>query len=80
MSESSKLVQIVEAALLAAGKPLTVPQIAALFERTFELSLEPQVPELQAATFAKKQDLLTPLKNARPLELAVRADEPMAVA
>ncbi|WP_439105911.1 SMC-Scp complex subunit ScpB [Congregibacter sp.] len=32
MTESTGLVQIIEAALLAAGKPLTVAQLAALFE------------------------------------------------
>lgn len=32
MSESTGLVQIIEAALLAAGKPLTVAQLGALFE------------------------------------------------
>lgn len=32
MSESNGLVQIIEAALLAAGKPLTVAQLGALFE------------------------------------------------
>ncbi|WP_439102003.1 SMC-Scp complex subunit ScpB [Congregibacter sp.] len=32
MSESTTLVQIIEAALLAAGKPLTVAQLGALFE------------------------------------------------
>jgi recombination associated protein RdgC len=40
-----------------------------LFERSFDLSLEPLVPGLQAAQYARDKDLLEPLKDARPLEL-----------
>jgi hypothetical protein len=57
----------------------TVEAFRSLFERTFEIGLEPQAPGLQAAAFAKKEDLMTPLKNARPLELTVHAAEPVAV-
>jgi recombination associated protein RdgC len=57
-----------------------VEAFRALFERTFDLSLEPLVPGLQAAHFAKSRDLLEPLKDARPLELAnARQGELVAV-
>jgi segregation and condensation protein B len=45
MSDSSTLVQIVEAALLAAGKPLTVAQIGALFEERER----PETSDIRAA-------------------------------
>ena len=55
-----------------------VEAFRSLFERSFDLSLEAQAPGIEAASFAREQDLLDPLKNARPLELALRA-EPVAV-
>ena len=48
-----------------------VEDFRAVFERTFELSLEPQVPGIQAASYAREHDLLGALKDARPASLAV---------
>lgn len=46
-----------------------VESFRALFERTFELNLEPLVPGMQAAEYAREQGLLPSLREARPLEL-----------
>lgn len=50
-----------------------------LFERTFEVSIEPHVPGLTAANFAREKKLLEALKDAYPLQLAT-APEPELVA
>lgn len=39
------------------------------FERCFDVSLEPQVPGVTAAAYAKANGLLEPLKDARPMQL-----------
>ncbi|MEZ6186534.1 MAG: recombination-associated protein RdgC [Planctomycetota bacterium] len=41
----------------------------ALFERTFETEISPQIPGLQAAGWARAAGLLETLREARPLEL-----------
>lgn len=48
----------------------TVEAFRALFERTFELSLEPQVPGLRAADYAREHGSMETLQEATPLSLA----------
>lgn len=47
----------------------------AFFERCFDLSLEPALPGLAAASFAKEQGVLEALQDARPLSLAVSGEK-----
>ncbi len=49
-----------------------VEAFRSLFERTFECSLTPHIPGLQAANYARENGLLSPLKDARPVELNLR--------
>jgi hypothetical protein len=50
------------------------------FERAFDLSLEPALPGLAAAAFAKEQGTLEALQEARPLSLAVGNNKKRATA
>lgn len=43
------------------------------FERCFDLSLEPQVPGVTAAAYAKANGLLEALKDVRPMQLSAAA-------
>ncbi len=58
---------------LQASSKGVVEAFRALFERTFELNLEPQMPGMQAAAYAREAGLLQQLREARPLELAADA-------
>ncbi|MGE0711806.1 MAG: recombination-associated protein RdgC [Planctomycetota bacterium] len=48
-----------------------VEAFRSLFERSFELSLEPQSPGLCAAAWAKQNDRVQALREARPVSLAL---------
>ena len=50
------------------------------FERAFDLSLEPALPGLAAAAFAKEQGTLEALQEARPLSLAIKNGKKRATA
>jgi recombination associated protein RdgC len=58
---------------LQASSKTVVEAFRALFERTFEISLEPQGPGLVAAAWAQDNDRLQALREARPMSLALVA-------
>ena len=55
-----------------------VEHFTGLFERTFDLAVEPQVPGIQAARFAREKGVLETLREARPVELTAKS-RPLAI-